>query len=51
MLIKTIQHINFIGNLDRVGNTKMFFIYKEANETVLEFPQGTVKMFVNLLYK
>ena len=28
--IKAIQQINFTGNLDQPGNTKMFFIAKEA---------------------
>ena len=32
-------------NLDRAGNTTMFFIFKEAKETVLDFSQGTVKVF------
>ena len=33
-----------MANLDRAGNTKMFFIIEEAKETVLEFSQGTVKV-------
>ena len=40
-----IQQINFIANLDRVGNTTTLFIIKEARETVLEFLQGTIKVF------
>ena len=40
---RAIQQINFIANLDRVGNTTMFFITEEAKETVLDFSQGTVK--------
>ena len=40
---RAIQQINFMANLDRVGNTTMFFIIEEAKETVLEFSQGTVK--------
>ena len=39
-----IQQINFTANLDRVGNTTMFFIIEEAKETVLDFSQGTVKV-------
>ena len=39
-----IQQINFTGNLDRGGNTTMFFIIEEANEAVLDFWQGTVKV-------
>ena len=41
---RAIQQINFIVNLDRVGNTTMFFITEEAKETVLDFSQGTVKV-------
>ena len=33
---RAIQQINLIANLDRVGNTTMFFIIEEAKETVLE---------------
>ena len=40
---RTIQQINFAANLDRAGNTTMFFIIEEAKETVLDFSQGTVK--------
>ena len=32
-----IQQMNFTVNLDRGGNTTMFFIIKEAKETVLDF--------------
>ena len=39
---KAIQQINFTANLDRVGNTAMFFIIEEAKETVLNFSQGTI---------
>ena len=31
---KAIQQINFTGNLDRAGNTKVYFILEEAKETV-----------------
>ena len=41
---RAIQQINFTANLDRAGNTTMFFIIEEAKETVFEFPQGTVKV-------
>ena len=41
---RAIQQINFTGNLDRAGNTTMFFIYKEAKETVLNFSQRTLKL-------
>ena len=41
---RAIQHINFRANLDRAGNTTMFFIIEEAKETIFEFSQGTVKV-------
>ena len=41
---RAIQQINFTANLDRVGNTTMFFIIEEVKETVLDFSQGTVKV-------
>ena len=31
---RAIQQINFAANLDRAGNTTMFFIIEEAKETV-----------------
>ena len=34
---RAIQEINFMANLDRVGNTTMFFIIEETKEIVLEF--------------
>ena len=40
---KAIQQINFTGNLDRAGNTRIYFILEEAKETVLDFSQGIVK--------
>ena len=41
---RAIQQISFTANLDRAGNTIMFFIIEEAKETVFEFSQGTVKV-------
>ena len=41
---RAIQQINFTANLDRAGNTTMFFIIEEAKETIFEFSQGTVKV-------
>ena len=41
---RAIQQINFTANLERAGNTSMFFIIEEAKETVFEFSQGTVKV-------
>ena len=39
-----IQQINFTANLDRAGNTSVYFILEEAKETILDFSQGTVKV-------
>ena len=41
---KAIQQINFTANLDRAGNTRIYFILEEVKETVLAFSQGTVKV-------
>ena len=41
---KAIQQINFTANLDRAGNTRIYFILEEAKETVFEFSQETVKV-------
>ena len=38
------QQINFTANLDRAGNTGIYFILEEAKETKLNFPQGSVKI-------
>ena len=38
------QQINFIANLDRAVNTRIYFILEEAKETKLDFSQGTVKV-------
>ena len=40
---RAIQQISFTANLDRPGNTTIFFIIEEARENVLDFSQGTVK--------
>ena len=41
---RAIQQINFTANLDRAGNTRVYFILEEAKETILEFSQGIVKV-------
>ena len=41
---KAIQQIKFTANLDRAGNTRSYFILKEAKKAVFEFSQGTVKI-------
>ena len=40
---RAIQQINFTANLDRDGNTRVYFILEEAKQTILDFSQGTVK--------
>ena len=41
---RAIQQINFTANLDRAGNTRVYFILEEAKETILDFSQGTVRV-------
>ena len=36
---KATQQINFSRNLNRAGNTTMFFIIEETKETILDFSQ------------
>ena len=42
--LRAIQQISFTANLDRDGNTTMFFIIEEVLKTILDFSQGTVKI-------
>ena len=42
--LNAIKQINFTRNLDRAGNTTIFFIIEEMKETVLDFSQGNVKL-------
>ena len=39
---KAIQQINFTANVNRGGNTRLYFILEEEKET--EFSQGAVKV-------
>ena len=41
---RAIPQINFTANLDRAGNTRVYFIHEEAKETILDFSQETVKV-------
>ena len=34
---RAIQQINFTANLDKAGNTRIYFILEESNETILDF--------------
>ena len=42
---KAIQTVNFTENLASAADTTMFFIIEEVKEAVLDFLQGTVKVF------
>ena len=42
---RAIQQINFTVSLDRAGNTRAYFVLEEAKETILDFSQGTAKVF------
>ena len=41
---RAIQQINLTANLDRAGDTRIYFIFEEAKETILDFSQETVKV-------
>ena len=41
---KKIQQIKFNANLDRAGDTVVYFILEESKETKLNFAQRTVKL-------
>ena len=42
--VRAIQQINFTENLDRTGDTRIYFILEEAKETIFDFSQGNVKV-------
>ena len=43
---KAIQQINFIENLGAANNIAILFIIKKAKETILDFSQGTMKIYI-----
>ena len=47
---RKIQQINFTANLDRAGNTTVFFIIEQEKVTIFEFSQGTVKVLYILIF-
>ena len=47
---KAIQQISFTGNLNRAEGATMFFIIKEAKETISDFSQGTLRILWMLPY-
>ena len=42
---KSLEEIDFTGKSDRQAGAIMLFIDKKVKETVLDFSQGTVKVF------
>ena len=41
---EAMQQISCTGNLERNGNTQIFFIIEEVKETVLDFSNVTVQV-------
>ena len=41
---KLLQQIDFTRNLHRAGQATIFFNIEEEKETILDFPQGIVKV-------
>ena len=41
---RAVEQINCTANLDRAGNTRVYFFLEEAKETIPDFSQGTVKV-------
>ena len=41
---RAIQQINFTANLDRAGDTRIYFILEKVKETKLDFSQATVEV-------
>ena len=44
LILEQFNKLIFTANLDRAGNTRVYFILEEAKETILDFSQGTVKV-------
>ena len=42
---KSIQQLNFTGNLSWLAGATMLFIIEKVTETVLDFSQGDMKVF------
>ena len=47
---RKIQQINFTANLDRAGNTTIFFIIEQEKGTIFEFSQGAMKVLLILIF-
>ena len=41
---RKIQQISVTANLNRADNLRIFSIFEEAKETVLDFSEGTLKV-------
>ena len=41
---RVVEQIKLTANLDRAGNTRIYFFLEEANKTKLDFSLGTVKV-------
>ena len=41
---KAMQRIKFTRNLNRVENTRIYFIIREAKETILDFSQKSARI-------
>ena len=44
------EQINFTGNLERDGNTQMFFVIEKARESVLDFLKRNRESIINLFF-
>ena len=47
---KAIQQINFTANLDREGNTRLYFILEEAKKKYFQIFTRNSKSFVNVIW-
>ena len=41
---RVVEQINFTANLDKAGNTRIYFILEEGKQTKLDFSPGTGKV-------
>ena len=48
--LKSNEKSNFMETLHWPGHVAMFFFIEEERENILDFPQGTMKVLVNLFY-
>ena len=44
------EQINFTGNLERDGNTQMFFVIEKARESVLDFLKRNRESIIILFF-